>query len=123
MILKYLWPLLLLAAAILEVAGDAAVRKGLRGSGAYWIIAGCITLGAYGMVVNVIHWDFSRLLGVYVAVFALVSILWGRYVLDEKIAPSTKVGVTIIMLGGLIISWSEVVLLIRRLVVLLRRET
>jgi len=84
MILKYLWPLLLLAAGILEVGGDAAVRKGLRSSGISYIIAGCVTLGCYGLVVNLIRWDFGKLLGVYVAIFALVSVLWGRLSLKRQ---------------------------------------
>lgn len=61
------------------------------------VIVGCVILGCYGLVVNSIHWDFGKLLGVYVAVFALVSVLWGRYVMKEVIAPSTVAGVLIIM--------------------------
>jgi small multidrug resistance family-3 protein len=120
MILKYFWPLLLVAAGILEVGGDAAVRKGLRESGISAVIVGCVMLGSYALVVNSIQWDFGKLLGVYVAVFALVSVLWGRYIMKDVIAPATIVGVSIIIIGGLIISWSEVVLLIRRLLDLLR---
>ncbi len=69
-----------IAAAILEVGGDAVVRKGLRGSGLIVILIGFAMLGCYGVVVNMVKWDFSKLLGVYVAIFALVSILFGRYV-------------------------------------------
>lgn len=123
MILKYFWPLLLIGAGILEVTGDAAVRKGLRETGISAVIVGCVILGCYGLVVNSIRWDFGKLLGVYVAVFALVSVLWGRYVMKEVIAPSTIAGVLIIILGGLIISWSEVLLLIRRLIDLLREQS
>ena len=38
-----------------------------------------------GLVVNLVKWDFSQLLGVYVAVFALVSILAGRFIFGEQI--------------------------------------
>jgi hypothetical protein len=69
-----------------------------------------VTLGCYGLVVNLIRWDFGKLLGVYVAIFALVSVLWGQFIFKEAVALSTKVGVTIIIVGGLVISWSEVVL-------------
>ena len=67
--------LIFTGAAILEVGGDAVVRKGLRGSGLIVIMIGFAMLGCYGVVVNMVKWDFSKLLGVYVAVFALVSIL------------------------------------------------
>ena len=40
------------AAAILEVAGDATVRRGLRGGGVWFIVAGCLALGGYGLIVN-----------------------------------------------------------------------
>ena len=66
-------------AAMLEVGGDAVVRRGSGGGNLAIILLGCVTLGAYGVLVNTVRWDFSRLLGVYVAVFALVSILCGRF--------------------------------------------
>jgi hypothetical protein len=68
-----------IGAAILEVGGDAVVRKGLRGSGLIIILIGFAMLGCYGVVVNMVKWDFSKLLGVYVAIFALISILFGRF--------------------------------------------
>ena len=42
------------------------------------IVVGAVLLGLYGLLVNMVPWDFSRLLGVYVAVFAVVSILAGK---------------------------------------------
>ncbi len=90
-------------AAVMEVGGDAIIRKGLRGSGARFIAAGFLLLGAYGIVVNMVRWDFSKLLGVYVSVFAVVSVLAGRFVFNETIPPSTWIGLLTIILGGLII--------------------
>jgi hypothetical protein len=87
--MTYIAWLIFIGAAILEVGGDAIVRKGLRGSSLIMIALGCIMLGCYGIVVNIVKWDFSRLLGVYVAVFALVSVLFGRFVLKEAIPGST----------------------------------
>ena len=92
-----------LAAAIMEVAGDAIIRKGLRGGGALLIALGFLVLGGYGIVVNTVRWDFSKLLGVYVCVFALVSILAGRFVFKEMIPVSTWIGLAIIMIGGAVI--------------------
>ncbi len=104
---KVAW-LIFIAAAILEVAGDAIIRKGLR-SGAGWIIlTGFLVLGCYGVVVNTVRWDFSRLLGVYVAVFAVVSILAGRFVFKETIPLTTWVGLGIIIVGGAVIQTGQI---------------
>ncbi len=92
-----------IAAATLEVAGDAVIRKGLRGSVIWFIIAGFLMLGGYGVVVNTVKWDFSRLLGVYVAVFAVVSVLAGRFVFRETIPTATWLGLAIIVVGGAVI--------------------
>ncbi len=94
-----------LAAALLEVGGDATIRRGLRGGGVPWIAAGCVMLAAYGLVVNLVKWDFSRLLGVYVAVFAVVSVLFGLWVFRETVPPSTWVGLAVIVLGAGIIQF------------------
>jgi drug/metabolite transporter superfamily protein YnfA len=92
-----------IAAAVLEVGGDAVIRKGLRSGIAWFIIAGFLMLGCYGVVVNTVRWDFSRLLGVYVAVFAVVSVLTGRFVFRETIPVTTWVGLAIIVIGGAVI--------------------
>jgi drug/metabolite transporter superfamily protein YnfA len=92
-------------AAALEVGGDAVVRKGLRGGGMLVVAGGCLMLAGYGLVVNMVAWDFSKLLGVYVAIFAIVSVLVGRFVFDERIPPATWVGLGVIVIGGLIIQF------------------
>lgn len=96
-----------IAAAILEVGGDAVVRKGLRGSGLIVILIGFAMLGCYGVVVNMVKWDFSKLLGVYVAIFAVISILFGRYVFKEPIPPATWIGLCVIICGGMIIQFGN----------------
>ncbi len=96
-----------IAAATLEVAGDAVIRKGLRGSILWFILLGFLMLGCYGVVVNTVKWDFSRLLGVYVAVFAVVSVLAGRLVFRETIPVSTWVGLAIIVAGGAVIQTGQ----------------
>jgi drug/metabolite transporter superfamily protein YnfA len=92
-----------IAAALLEVTGDAAVRRGLRGHGAAWILLGCAALSLYALLVNSVKWDFSKLLGVYVAFFATVSVLFGRFVLRENVPGTTWCGLALIILGGLIV--------------------
>ena len=98
--------LIFIVAALLEVSGDAAIRRGLRGGGLLFILAGFVVLGSYGLVVNSMKsWDFSKLLGVYIAFFALVSVLFGRYVFRESIPASTWIGLLVIIAGGLIIQF------------------
>lgn len=105
--MTYLAWLIFLAAAILEVGGDAVVRKGLRGNSLGIIITGFLMLGFYGVVVNTVKWDFSKLLGVYVAVFALVSVLFGRFLFKENIPITTWIGLIMIICGALIIQFGN----------------
>ena len=91
------------ASALLEVGGDAVVRSGLRGRKWALVLVGCSMLAAYGVVVNLVKWDFSKLLGAYVAVFALASVLAGRFWFGEAVPPSTWVGLGLILVGGLVI--------------------
>lgn len=93
----------LAAAAVLEVAGDALIRKGLRDSGMALVGLGVVALGAYGVTVNLLRIDFSRLLGAYVGVFATVSVVIGRYVFEDAVPTSTWVGLAVVLGGSLII--------------------
>ena len=95
------------AAALLEVGGDAAMRRGLRGGGLFSLLAGVVFLGSYGLAVNSVKADFSKSFGSYVAVFALVSVLCGRYVFKESVPASTWIGLAIIMIGGLVIQFGQ----------------
>ncbi len=97
----------LVAAAVLEVGGDALVRKGLSGGTLAVVAAGCVTLGGYGLMVNTLRWDFSKLLGVYVAVFAVLSVFWGRFVFKEEIPGATWAGLALIVAGGLVIQFGS----------------
>jgi small multidrug resistance family-3 protein len=69
------------------------------------IAAGGVTLALYGLMVNTVNWDFSKLLGVYVAFFTIVSILCGLLVFRETVPPSTWVGLAFIVVGGLVIQF------------------
>jgi small multidrug resistance family-3 protein len=69
------------------------------------IVPGFVMLGCYGMVVNIVKWDFSKMPGVYVALFALVSVLFGRFVFMEHIPNSTWLGLLVILCGALIIQF------------------
>lgn len=100
-------PALFVVAAILEVGGDAVVRKGLRGNSVLLIVSGMLLLGCYGVMVNTVKWDFSKLLGVYVAVFALISVLAGKLFFKENIPLSTWLGLGIIIIGSLVIQFGR----------------
>ncbi len=99
--------LIFVVAALLEIGGDAVIRKGLRSSGLLLIAAGCVMLGFYGLIVNTVKWDFSRLLGVYVAFFATITLVISRLVLRENVSTSTWVGMAVIVCGGLIIQFGQ----------------
>jgi len=105
--MNFLVWIIFIVAAVLEVGGDAFVRMGLRTHGWGMILLGMLVLGGYGVMVNMVKWDFSKLLGVYVAVFALVSILCGRFVFKEQIPSSTWLGLAVIIVGGLIIQFGS----------------
>jgi len=92
-------------AAILEVGGDAVVRMGLRANSFVIVAVGCAMLGFYGLVVNTVKWDFSNLLGVYVAFFAVVSVLFGHFVFKENIPNATWIGLIVIICGAMIIQF------------------
>ena len=71
-------------AALLEVCGDAVIRRGLRGHKFLLVLTGFLMLGCYGLLVNMVKWDFSKLIGTYIGFFALVSVLFGKFVLTGK---------------------------------------
>ncbi|HTY59603.1 MAG TPA: hypothetical protein VMF59_12350 [Bacteroidota bacterium] len=100
----FAWAFFILA-AVLEVGGDALIRKGLRESGITAILLGCLVLSLYGVAVNMVRWDFSKLLGIYVAVFAVVSVLAGLIVFKEDVPASTWIGLAVIVCGGCIIQF------------------
>jgi len=93
---------ILVVAALLEVGGDALIRIGLRGPG-YSIFAGALTLFAYGVLVNLSGVDFNRLMGIYIAVFFVVSqvisFILFKQIPDDRI----MIGGGFIIAGGLLI--------------------
>jgi hypothetical protein len=92
---------ILVIAAALEVGGDALIRIGLEGA-TYSIAAGALTLFAYGFVVKS-GLDFNRLMGVYIAVFFVISQIISfclfRQIPDDRII----LGGGFIVAGGLLI--------------------
>ncbi len=101
--------LLLLVAAILEVLGDSFFQTALhRSSGVWrwiWLIGGVVTLSAYGLTVNLPTWDFGRLLGVYVVFFFVVAQVVAKIRFQQPTTPPVWAGGSLIVAGGLIISF------------------
>jgi small multidrug resistance family-3 protein len=96
--------LLLILAAMLEVGGDALIRVGLRRSAVIWMIGGGIVLFVYGLAVNLPKWNFSRLMGVYIALFFVVSQIAAVLFFREKIAPPMLVAGALIVSGGVVLT-------------------
>lgn len=98
--------LFLTAAAVLEVWGDATIRKWAQeGRHIAFACLGGVMLAAYGIVVNKVPWDLAKLLGIYVVFFAVAGVLWGRFVRNETVAWTTWCGLAFIVCGGLIVQW------------------
>jgi drug/metabolite transporter superfamily protein YnfA len=100
LILKTLAVLVL--AAVLEVGGLALIRIGLNTYG-YPLAAGAFTLLAYGILVNQSDVDFNRLMGIYIAIFFVVSqtisLILFKQIPDDRII----LGGGFIVTGGLLI--------------------
>ena len=95
---------MLVVAALLEVAGDAAIRQGLARSGWVWLVLGGATLVAYGFAVNANRvMLFGRLMGLYIVVFFLVSQVLSVMLFDERPPLSLTLGGALIVSGGLVI--------------------
>lgn len=91
------------SAALLEVAGDALIRKGMRGGALLLVGVGFAVLGTYGVVVNLLDIDFSRLLGAYVGVFAVASVVVGKIAFGDWVSLTTWIGLAVILGGSFII--------------------
>ena len=89
-------------AALLEVGGDALIRIGLRGPG-YSIVAGAIALFAYGFLVNLSGVDFNRLMGIYIAIFFVVSQVISLILFKQLPDDRIILGGGFIIAGGLLI--------------------
>ena len=101
--------LILLLAAFLEAYGDSSFQTALYSSSGISrtmaFLCGAASLAAYGLVVNAPRWDFGKLLGVYVVLFFLVAQVVARVRFGQVPTLPIFVGGTLIVAGGLIISF------------------
>jgi hypothetical protein len=93
---------ILIFASALEVGGDALIRLGLGGA-TYAMGAGALTLFAYGLVVNKSGLDFNRLMGVYIAIFFVVSQVISFILFNQIPDDRILLGGGFIVAGGLLI--------------------
>lgn len=92
----------LVLAAVLEIGGDAAIRAGLLRARGPLVVAGAALLVAYGVVVNTNRAvDFGRLMGVYIAVFFVVSQVVALVAFGGRPTARLLVGGALIVAGGL----------------------
>ena len=94
-------------AAIFEVGGDAVIRMGIKSNSVILMLLGAVTLGGYGLIVNSVDWTFAKIFGVYVGAFALVAVLFGKFLFREQIPLSTWIGLAIIISGGMVIQFGK----------------
>ncbi len=93
----------MLVAAVLEVGGDALIRQGLASGTVVYVVVGFVVLGSYGIVVNLVGLDFSRLLGAYVGWFAVTGVLAGRLFFGSRPTLSLWLGLALVLLGSIVI--------------------
>ena len=97
---------MLILAAALEIGGDAAIRHGLVRSAWNSLALGAVTLVVYGFVVNANRLiDFGRLMGLYIAVFFVVSQVLSLVLFGERPSPSLVLGGALVVAGGLVIQF------------------
>jgi small multidrug resistance family-3 protein len=97
----------LVLAALLESGGDALIRRGLLQGPRGWLALGAVVLVLYGFVVNADRRvDFGTLMGVYIAVFFVVSQAIA-VVMGERPPATTLLGGALIVAGGVVVQWGR----------------
>ena len=103
---------LLLVATTLEAGGDAVVRVGLHHQAtgvrmALLLLLGGIMLFCYGVVLNQAPFDFSRLIGAYVATFFVVGQVINLVAFGASLSTPVLAGVLIIIGDVVITLWDQ----------------
>ncbi|HXJ36935.1 MAG TPA: hypothetical protein VMS22_23100 [Candidatus Eisenbacteria bacterium] len=95
---------ILMVAAAMEIGGDAAIRHGLVRSGWPSVVLGAALLVGYGLVVNTDRSiDFGRLMGLYIAVFFVVSQVVSAALFGQWPSGAVMAGGALIVAGGAVI--------------------
>ena len=93
----------LLLAITVEIIGDASVRIGLRAHKPLNFFLGAALVICYSILVSFPTWNFSRTMGVYIAVFFIISQIVAAVMLHETIRLPVIVGGILIVSGGAVI--------------------
>jgi drug/metabolite transporter superfamily protein YnfA len=100
---------LLALAAVFEAFGDSLFQSGIHRSAGVsrglFVVSGAVVLALYGLAVNLPHWDFGRLLGIYVVLFFLVAQVLARIRFNQAPTTPIYVGGALIVSGGLVIAF------------------
>jgi hypothetical protein len=100
---------LLALAALFEAFGDSLFQSGIHRAGGMsrvlFLVSGALILGLYGFTVNIPHWDFGKLLGIYVVMFFLVAQVLAKVRFNQAPTAPIYLGGTLIVAGGLVIGF------------------
>lgn len=95
--------LFLILAITAETTGDASIRLGVRGGKLLIFLAGAGLVICYGTLMSFPSWNFSRTMGVYIALFFIISQIVAVVIMRERISVPVMVGGLLIVAGGLVI--------------------
>ena len=70
-----------------------------------FLVSGAVVLALYGFTVNIPHWDFGKLLGIYVVFFFLVAQVLAKVRFNQAPTAPIYVGGALITVGGMIIAF------------------
>jgi hypothetical protein len=100
---------LLTLAALLEAFGDSlfqsAIYRSTGGMRGVFFLSGGVVLGLYGFTLNLPHWDFGKLLGVYVVLFFLMAQVLAKVRFNQAPTAPIYLGGALITAGGMIIAF------------------
>ena len=84
-------------------------QSGIHHSGGvsriFLLASGAMILGLYGFAVNLPHWDFGKLLGIYVVMFFLVAQILAKVRFNQAPTAPIYLGGALIVAGGLVIGF------------------
>ncbi len=93
----------LVVAASLEIVGDALIRRGLLEPTWVLVLTGVALLAGYGFLVSANRTiGFGRLMGLYIAIFFVVSQAIGFALFGERPPGAVLAGGAFIVVGGLV---------------------
>ena len=70
-----------------------------------FLASGVMVLGLYGFTLNIPHWDFGKLLGIYVVMFFLVAQVLAKVRFNQAPTAPIYLGGALIVAGGLVIGF------------------